>query len=108
MTLFYVLLALVCVAYYLHRFYKYVARYQPGPTPLPFIGNLLQFNTCNTHKCFEKMTEKYGPVFTVFLPRPTVIITKLPEIKEALVKKGTQAGDTISFLTQYGAEKYVR
>lgn len=89
MALSYILVALVCFAYYIHRFYKYVARYPPGPTPLPIIGNLLQLDKSNTHKCFEKMAETYGPVFTVFLPKPTVIIIKLPQIKEALIKKGT-------------------
>uniref|UniRef100_A0A914W2E7 Cytochrome P450 n=1 Tax=Plectus sambesii TaxID=2011161 RepID=A0A914W2E7_9BILA len=88
MALSYIVVALVCIAYYVHRYYKNVARYPPGPTPLPFIGNLLQIDIVNTHKCLERMSATYGPVFTVFLPRPTVIITKLPEIKEALVKKG--------------------
>uniref|UniRef100_A0A914VFF7 Cytochrome P450 n=1 Tax=Plectus sambesii TaxID=2011161 RepID=A0A914VFF7_9BILA len=88
MALSYIVVALACIAYYIHRYYKNVARYPPGPTPLPLIGNILQLDKTNIHKCFERMSATYGPVFTVFLPRPTVIITKLPEIKEALVKKG--------------------
>jgi hypothetical protein len=39
---------------------------------------------------FERLATIYGPVFTVFLPRPHVIITGFDEIKEALIKKGSQ------------------
>uniref|UniRef100_A0A914X0E0 Cytochrome P450 n=1 Tax=Plectus sambesii TaxID=2011161 RepID=A0A914X0E0_9BILA len=74
--------------YYVYNFYKKVAKYPPGPTPLPLIGNLHQMEAVNTHKQFERWSKIYGPVFTVFFPAPTVIITQLPEIKEALVKNG--------------------
>lgn len=89
MAFSYIVVALACIAYYIHRFYKNVGRYPPGPTPLPLVGNLLQLEKTNTHKCLEKMSKTYGPVFTIFLPTPTVVITQLAEIKEAFVKKGT-------------------
>uniref|UniRef100_A0A914VFG1 Cytochrome P450 n=1 Tax=Plectus sambesii TaxID=2011161 RepID=A0A914VFG1_9BILA len=84
----FLLVFVACIAYYIYRFYKTVAKYPPGPRPLPIIGNIHQLELINTHKWFEKMSHVYGPVFTVFLPRPTVIITRLPEMKEALIKKG--------------------
>uniref|UniRef100_A0A914X3V4 Cytochrome P450 n=1 Tax=Plectus sambesii TaxID=2011161 RepID=A0A914X3V4_9BILA len=88
-----VLVAVVCLIYYVYNFYKKVAKYPPGPTPLPIIGNLHQMEAVNTHKQFERWSKIYGPVFTVFFPAPTVIITKLPEIREALVKKGDLFAD---------------
>uniref|UniRef100_A0A914UNY3 Cytochrome P450 n=1 Tax=Plectus sambesii TaxID=2011161 RepID=A0A914UNY3_9BILA len=74
--------------YYVYKFYKKVAKYPPGPTPLPLIGNLHQLEAHNTHKQYERWSKVYGPVFTVFFPKPIVIITQLPEIKEALIQKG--------------------
>uniref|UniRef100_A0A914VYH8 Uncharacterized protein n=1 Tax=Plectus sambesii TaxID=2011161 RepID=A0A914VYH8_9BILA len=79
--------------YYVYNFYRKVAKYPPGPTPLPIIGNLHQLEAINTHKQFERWSKVYGPVFTVFFPAPTVIITHLPEIKEALIKKGDLFAD---------------
>uniref|UniRef100_A0A914X9R1 Cytochrome P450 n=1 Tax=Plectus sambesii TaxID=2011161 RepID=A0A914X9R1_9BILA len=79
--------------YYLYNFYRKVAKYPPGPTPLPIIGNLHQLEAINTHKQLERWSKVYGPVFTVFFPAPTVIITQLPEIKEALIKKGDLFAD---------------
>uniref|UniRef100_A0A914WWD8 CYtochrome P450 family n=1 Tax=Plectus sambesii TaxID=2011161 RepID=A0A914WWD8_9BILA len=79
--------------YYVYNFYKKVAKYPPGPTPLPLIGNLHQVETYNTHKQYERWSKVYGPVFTVFFPAPTVIITQLPEIKEALIKNGDVFAD---------------
>uniref|UniRef100_A0A914UVP2 Cytochrome P450 n=1 Tax=Plectus sambesii TaxID=2011161 RepID=A0A914UVP2_9BILA len=84
----FLLVFVACIAYYIYRFYKKVAKYPPGPRPLPLIGNIHQLELSNTHKWFEKLSQVYGPVFTVFLPRPTVVITGLPEMKEALIKKG--------------------
>jgi hypothetical protein len=52
------------------------------------LGNLLQLKSENTHKQFEEFARVYGPVFTLFIPKPTVIITGLDEIREALIKKG--------------------
>uniref|UniRef100_A0A8C6YBS0 Cytochrome P450 2G1-like n=1 Tax=Naja naja TaxID=35670 RepID=A0A8C6YBS0_NAJNA len=44
----------------------------PGPTPLPFLGNILQVKTSEPFKSF---LAKYGPVFTVYLgPRRVVVL----------------------------------
>uniref|UniRef100_A0A8C0JIF5 Uncharacterized protein n=1 Tax=Chelonoidis abingdonii TaxID=106734 RepID=A0A8C0JIF5_CHEAB len=52
----------------------------PGPTPLPFLGNVLQLKV-------EGMlnSDKYGPVFTVHLgPRRVVVLWGYEAVKEAL------------------------
>ncbi|XP_004710567.1 cytochrome P450 2G1 [Echinops telfairi] len=60
----------------------------PGPTPLPFLGNLLQVRTDATYQSFMKLKEKYGPVFTVYMgPRPVVILCGHEAVKEALVDR---------------------
>ncbi|XP_066484527.1 cytochrome P450 2C23-like [Tiliqua scincoides] len=63
----------------------------PGPTPLPFIGNLLQLNFKNLAGSLKKMSEKYGPVFTVhFGSEPVVVLHGYETVKEALVERGDQ------------------
>ncbi|XP_029769056.1 cytochrome P450 2G1-like [Terrapene carolina triunguis] len=58
----------------------------PGPTPLPFLGNLLQLKPDETFKSFMALREKYGPVFTVHLgPRRVVVLCGHEAVKEALV-----------------------
>nr|XP_044989823.1 cytochrome P450 2G1 [Jaculus jaculus] len=59
-----------------------------GPTPIPFLGNLLQVRTDAMFHSLMKLQEKYGPVFTVYLgPRPVVVLCGHEAVKEALVDK---------------------
>ncbi|MEE6508512.1 hypothetical protein FKM82_021500 [Ascaphus truei] len=90
----------------------------PGPTPLPFLGNILQLRKrgivqslmekvpsttaeggwkCN--QCLElmlciinflmQMREKYGDVFMIYLgSRPVVVVNGYQSVKEALVDRG--------------------
>nr|XP_033810976.1 cytochrome P450 2A5-like isoform X1 [Geotrypetes seraphini] len=65
----------------------------PGPTPLPFIGNLLQIETNGTGKALMKMSEKYGPVFRLYLgSKLTVVVCGYEAVKEALVDQGEAFG----------------
>ncbi|MCQ7614215.1 cytochrome P450 [Salmonella enterica] len=58
----------------------------PGPTPIPFVGNLLQVPINGTFQTFLKLQKKYGSVFTVYLgPRPVVVLCGHETVKEALV-----------------------
>ncbi|XP_054436723.1 cytochrome P450 2A13 isoform X2 [Pteronotus mesoamericanus] len=58
----------------------------PGPPPLPFIGNYLQLNTERMVDSLMKISERYGPVFTVHLgPRRIVVLCGHEAVKEALV-----------------------
>ncbi|XP_033014432.1 cytochrome P450 2A13-like [Lacerta agilis] len=65
----------------------------PGPTPLPFIGNLLQVNTRDIYRSFMKIREKYGPVYTIHLgPRRIVVLCGYDAVKEALVDQAEEFG----------------
>ncbi|WKX99602.1 hypothetical protein Q1695_014463 [Nippostrongylus brasiliensis] len=62
----------------------------PGPTPLPFIGNLV---TLQLHEpgyaAFEMWREKYGPIFTYWIGYlPFVIVSDYQTMKDTFVKDG--------------------
>ncbi|KAF8372119.1 hypothetical protein PRIPAC_78548 [Pristionchus pacificus] len=73
---------------YIVAYFRRISRYPPGPLPLPLLGNLLSLNVKHPHKAIDEIGKKYGPVFTLWLPLPTVIITGLDEMKEAMIIKG--------------------
>ncbi|XP_003224953.2 cytochrome P450 2C31 [Anolis carolinensis] len=61
----------------------------PGPTPLPIIGNVLQLMGKYWDQEFSKISEKYGPVFTLYLGmEPVVMLNDYESIKEALIDQG--------------------
>ncbi|CAI9619507.1 unnamed protein product, partial [Staurois parvus] len=63
-----------------------------GPTPLPFVGNLLQVSFA-LHQFYPKLTKQYGPIFTVWLgSRPVVVLCGYAVIKEALINYSHQFG----------------
>uniref|UniRef100_A0A8D0H4X8 unspecific monooxygenase n=1 Tax=Sphenodon punctatus TaxID=8508 RepID=A0A8D0H4X8_SPHPU len=61
----------------------------PGPVPLPLIGNALQLNTKNLPQSIEKLSAKFGPVFTIYLgTKPAVVLYGYEAVKEALIDQG--------------------
>nr|XP_060639626.1 cytochrome P450 2C18-like [Anolis sagrei ordinatus] len=58
----------------------------PGPTPLPILGNILQLDQGSQLKTFTKMSEVYGPVFTVYLGMQRIVVLYgYDTVREALV-----------------------
>ncbi|XP_067317340.1 cytochrome P450 2G1-like [Anolis sagrei] len=90
-TLFLVI-CLLCIAFLsFKRKISNKGRLPPGPTPLPLIGNFLQIKSSETLKSLVKLSEKYGPVFTVYFGmRPAVILCGHDAVKEALVDKAEE------------------
>uniref|UniRef100_A0A8B9DKS7 unspecific monooxygenase n=1 Tax=Anser cygnoides TaxID=8845 RepID=A0A8B9DKS7_ANSCY len=63
----------------------------PGPAPLPILGNLLQVQPKDLAKTLEKLSEEYGPVFTVHLGSdPVVVLCGHDVVKEALIDRGDE------------------
>nr|XP_060642039.1 cytochrome P450 2C20-like [Anolis sagrei ordinatus] len=66
----------------------------PGPTPLPIVGNVLQLKGKHFYQAFSEISEKYGPVFTLYLgTEPVVVLHGYEAIKEALVDQGNDFSD---------------
>ncbi|XP_054154604.1 steroid 17-alpha-hydroxylase/17,20 lyase-like [Oppia nitens] len=65
------------LVYYLAKFYYQYYSLPPGPFPLPFIGNYLNFRTKHHWEYnMRKLAKKYGPIFTVYLGNsPQIVIT---------------------------------
>ncbi|NXB99244.1 CP2G1 protein, partial [Orthonyx spaldingii] len=62
------------------------SRLPPGPPALPLLGNLLQVSPFRTLQSLLKLSERYGPVFTVWLgPRPVLVLAGTEAVREALV-----------------------
>ncbi|XP_077338164.1 cytochrome P450 2G1-like [Lithobates pipiens] len=68
-------------------------RLPPGPTPLPIIGNILQLNGKDLFKSLNKLSEKYGPVFTVHMGMEKVVmLCSCDAVKEALIDNADDFG----------------
>ncbi|XP_058735193.1 geraniol 8-hydroxylase-like isoform X1 [Vicia villosa] len=63
---------------------KNIIKLPPGPTPLPFIGNLHQLGK-KPHKSLAKLAETHGPLMTLKLGQVTTIVVSSPNMaKEVL------------------------
>ncbi|XP_068927647.1 cytochrome P450 2C44-like [Petaurus breviceps papuanus] len=61
----------------------------PGPTPLPFIGNILQLDMKNMTASFSQLAEKYGPIYTLYFGTQHIVVLHGYDIlKEALIDQG--------------------
>ncbi|KAM6936860.1 cytochrome P450 2F2-like [Xenentodon cancila] len=64
--------------------------FPPGPPVLPVLGNLLHLSLDNPLKDFERLSESYGSIYSLFIGvKPAVIINGLKAMREAIVVKAT-------------------
>ncbi|XP_027730858.1 cytochrome P450 2W1-like isoform X1 [Vombatus ursinus] len=69
-------------------------KWPPGPTPLPFIGNLHLLDLRRQDKSLMKISEEYGPVFTIhFGLQKMVVLTGYEAVREALVNFAEEFAD---------------
>ncbi|NXL89245.1 CP2W1 protein, partial [Alectura lathami] len=79
-------LLLLAALYVLRSFKQSALNLPPGPFPLPIIGNLHLLDIRRQDKSLMKISEKYGPVFTVHLGmQKTVVLTGYEAVKDALL-----------------------
>ncbi|KAM9070684.1 cytochrome P450 2C23-like isoform 2-T2 [Sarcophilus harrisii] len=61
----------------------------PGPTPLPFLGNILQLDFKNMIASFSQLADKYGPIYTLYFGSQRIVVLYGYKImKEALIDQG--------------------
>ncbi|XP_006890237.1 PREDICTED: cytochrome P450 2D17-like [Elephantulus edwardii] len=78
----------------MHRRSRWAARYPPGPIPLPGVGNMLQVDIKNMPYSFRELRRRFGDVFSLQLAwTPTVVISGLEAVREALVVRGEDTAD---------------
>uniref|UniRef100_A0A914XH44 Cytochrome P450 n=1 Tax=Plectus sambesii TaxID=2011161 RepID=A0A914XH44_9BILA len=86
-----IVLLAISVLFAAYLYYEFVGKrkkYPPGPSPLPLLGNLLQMDQTYPEKAFVEWGKKYGPIFTVWIPTPIVIINEYELMKETVIKQG--------------------
>ncbi|PKK28431.1 cytochrome P450 2C9-like, transcript variant X2 [Columba livia] len=86
---------LVCIACLLSfaswRWRSGKGKMPPGPAPIPILGNVLHVKPKNLAKTLQKLSEEYGPVFTVHLGSdPVVVLHRSDLVKEALIDRADE------------------
>ncbi|XP_048378463.2 cytochrome P450 2C42-like [Stegostoma tigrinum] len=88
-TLLFALLIILFIVWLLQRQKLQKGRLPPGPPALPLLGNSFHVNLKSPHKSLIKLSEQYGPVFTIWIGTyPAVVLCGFETIKEALIERG--------------------
>ncbi|XP_044160073.1 cytochrome P450 2K6-like isoform X2 [Bufo gargarizans] len=87
----------ICVAlfiYWRNGSKKSTPNMPPGPTPLPFIGNINLLDLNRLHNSLMELSEKYGEIYTLHVgPRKIVVLSGYKAVKEALVTRAEDFGE---------------
>ncbi|XP_029442559.1 cytochrome P450 2D17-like [Rhinatrema bivittatum] len=93
-TLLGIFLTVFVLVYDFMKRRKKWSRYPPGPTSLPFFGNMFQIDFKNLPSCFTQMSKKFGNIFSLQLGWLNLIVLNGFEVmKEALVVKSEDIAD---------------
>ncbi|XP_078516811.1 cytochrome P450 2F3-like [Lissotriton helveticus] len=69
------------------QWWKNKYHYPPGPTSLPFIGNLLQIHLNDIVNSLMKLHKKYGSLYSIYLgPQRYVVLCGYETMKNALIE----------------------
>ncbi|KAM8967553.1 cytochrome P450 2D15-like [Pelodytes ibericus] len=72
--------------------------YPPGPSPLPFVGNIFLLDFNNFPDSLSKLRKQYGNIFSLQLfSEQAVVLNGLEAVKEALVSKSEDTADRPHF-----------
>uniref|UniRef100_A0A915DP64 Cytochrome P450 n=1 Tax=Ditylenchus dipsaci TaxID=166011 RepID=A0A915DP64_9BILA len=66
--------------FYAWNYFYILRQFPPGPRPFPIIGNFMQIDTANPHRSMITWRKKYGPVFTIWIPKPVVVFASFDEL----------------------------
>ncbi|XP_053123281.1 cytochrome P450 2G1-like isoform X2 [Hemicordylus capensis] len=84
-------MAASCLLFLLFSWKKKLRSLPPGPTPLPFVGNMLQVDVKELIKSLRELSQTYGPMYTFHLgSRPCVVLSGYQVLKEALIDKAEE------------------
>uniref|UniRef100_A0A915D588 Cytochrome P450 n=1 Tax=Ditylenchus dipsaci TaxID=166011 RepID=A0A915D588_9BILA len=70
--------------YFVWNYFYRLRQFPPGPWPLPVIGNFLQIDTTNPHRSMIAWRKKYGPIFTIWMPKPVIVFASYEELHDRL------------------------
>ena len=74
-------------------FYYKVSRLPKGPTPLPFIGNVLSFaSSTAVHEIFDDWSAKYSPLYTIYVATKPIIVISDSKLGIEAMRKVAFAG----------------
>uniref|UniRef100_A0A1I8BAA3 Cytochrome P450 n=1 Tax=Meloidogyne hapla TaxID=6305 RepID=A0A1I8BAA3_MELHA len=80
-------LLLIILPFFIWRFITRLSnnKMPPGPFHFPLIGNFAQLDLCYPHRSFVYWKQKFGPIYTVWLPTPYLVIAGHKQMQELLV-----------------------
>ncbi|GMS97950.1 hypothetical protein PENTCL1PPCAC_20125, partial [Pristionchus entomophagus] len=83
-----VVLLVVAYGYLINR----IRGLPPGPPPLPLLGNALSLDE-PMDETMLRWSKHYGPVFTVWMPEPVVVIADHKVLQDTIVKQADLFGN---------------
>uniref|UniRef100_A0A7E4UPY9 CYtochrome P450 family n=1 Tax=Panagrellus redivivus TaxID=6233 RepID=A0A7E4UPY9_PANRE len=89
-ALIFVIVILICF----HEFYWKRRNLPPGPTPLPIIGNVIQFHKSPHPDFYTAWTKQYGDIYTIWMGTwPLVCVSDYAAVHEHFLRDGETFAD---------------